>query len=143
MRAGSLVCVGQCTEQYIIVWLIPAQERLHIRQHLLEVTPEVGEPISIAHFKGRIREILDSYLALYPELNTFFAAEPKTLCDESYDIFLKTGCIYHTAYRITSAAPGMARKDGVQLERGMPLERQQYISDAQRCKTTYRRKKDH
>ena len=93
-----------------------------------EVTPEVGEPISIAHFKGRIREILDSYLALYPELHTFFAAEPKTLCDESYDIFLKTGCIYHTAYRITSAAPGMARKDGVQLERGMPLERQQYIS---------------
>ena len=93
-----------------------------------EVTPEVGEPISIAHFKGRIREILDSYLALYPELHTFFAAEPKTLCYESYDIFLKTGCIYHTAYRITSAAPGMARKDGVQLERGMPLERQQYIS---------------
>ena len=93
-----------------------------------EVTHNVCEPISIAHFKGRICAVWESYLALYPELRTFFSAESKTLCDDIYDIFLKTGCIYHTAYRIASAAPSIARQGGVQFERGMPLERQQHIS---------------
>lgn len=93
-----------------------------------EVVPENGEIVSIAHFKGRIQEAFDSYLLLYPELNTLFPAESKALSGEIYDIFLKTGCIYHTAYRITSAAPAMTRQGGVQLERGMPLERKQYIS---------------
>lgn len=93
-----------------------------------EVTPKDCEPISIAHFKDRICAIWKSYLTLYPELRTLFPAESKALCDDIYDIFLKTGCIYHTAYRITSATPSMARQGGVQFERGMPLERQQYIS---------------
>lgn len=93
-----------------------------------EVTHNVCEPISIAHFKGRICAVWESYLALYPELRAFFSAESKTLCDDIYDIFLKTGCIYHTAYRIASAAPSIARQGGVQFERGMPLERQQHIS---------------
>lgn len=93
-----------------------------------EVTPKDCESISIAHFKGRICAVWESYLALYPELRTLFPTEPRALCDGIYDIFLKTGCIYHAAYRITSAAPSMARQGGVQFERGMPLERQQYIS---------------
>lgn len=93
-----------------------------------ETAPKDCEPISIARFKGRICAVWESYLALYPELCTLFPAEPKALCDDIYDIFLKTGCIYHAAYRITSAVPSMARQGGVQFERGMPLERQQYIS---------------
>lgn len=93
-----------------------------------EVAPETGESISIAHFKGRIHEVFGSYLLLYLELKPPFSVEPSALCSEIYDIFLKTGCIYHTAYRVTSAAPAMARQCSVQLERGMPLERKQYVS---------------
>jgi len=90
--------------------------------------PECSEIVSVIHFKQRIRTILSCYLELYPEIHPCFADETGTLCDEIYDIFLKSGCIYHTPYRICSAAPCCARHGNLRFERGMPLNRKQYIS---------------
>lgn len=93
-----------------------------------EVMPEDGEFISITHFKRRIQAILDSYLELYPEVVSLFPTEKEELYGEIYDTYLKSGCLYHTAYRISPSSPCMARQRGLQFERGMPLERSQYIS---------------
>jgi len=93
-----------------------------------EVIPEKGESISITHFKRRIQTILSSYLELYPEVVSLFPVEKDGLCEEIYDTYLKSGCLYHTAYRISASAPCMARQNGIQFERGMPLDRSQYIS---------------
>lgn len=93
-----------------------------------EIAVESNEPVSITHFKRRICTILDSYLELYPEIGVLFLSEQKTLCDEIYDIILKSGYIYHTPYSITMAPPCSAIQGGLRFERGMPLDRKQYIS---------------
>ena len=93
-----------------------------------EIIPEEGESISITHFKRRIQAILDSYLELCPEVVPLFPAEKEGLYGEIYETYLKSGCLYHTAYRISPSSPCMAKQSGLQFERGMPLDRPQYIS---------------
>ena len=93
-----------------------------------EVIPTGSESVSIAHFRQRIKTVLESYLELYPEISTLFPSGHGELYYEIYDIFLKSGCIYHTPYRILPASPCIAKQGTIQFERGMPLDRSQYSS---------------
>lgn len=84
--------------------------------------------ISIAHFKRRIGALLGSFLELYPELSASFPQESEELSRKIYNLYFKTGCIYHTAYNLSPAAPSVATEGELRFERGMPLGRRQYFS---------------
>ena len=51
--------------------------------------------VSIQHFKNKIDELLKIYLELYNEVKI-----SENLSEEIYDLYLKTGNFYHTAYNI-------------------------------------------
>ena len=70
--------------------------------------PEDGTDISITHFKQRIHRTLESYLAVYPELQSTFNVTDDTLYEEIYQVFRLTGCLYHTPYRIAPPEIGRA-----------------------------------
>ena len=84
--------------------------------------------VSIIHLERRVQVLQESYLELYPEINTIFSSDPKVLSQEIYDIYLKAGCVYHTPFKISCAAPCAAEQSGLRFERGMPLSRRQYVS---------------
>lgn len=84
--------------------------------------------VSIIHLERRVQVLQESYLELYPEIHTIFSSDPKVLSDEIYDIYLKTGCVYHAPFEISCTAPCAAEQSDLRFERGMPLSRQQYVS---------------
>lgn len=86
------------------------------------------KPISIIHFKKRIKSVLESYIEMYPAILPFYFDDTDNLSNEIYDIFLKTGNIYHCSYRISPAAKCVSEISGLYLMRGMPLNQIQYIS---------------
>ena len=86
------------------------------------------EPVSVTHFKHRIQHIFSSYLEMYPEISLSISMTGEDFSDNIYDIFLKTGCIYHEPFRICASAPCCAIKGLIRFERGMPLSRHQYTS---------------
>ena len=87
-----------------------------------------NESVSVTHLKRRIRRVFDSYLDMYPEIRLSVSVTGKEFSDGIYDIFLKTGCIYHEPFRIRASAPCCATERSIRFERGMPLNRYQYIS---------------
>lgn len=105
-----------------------ARASLMDREEDHNTVAEVDESVSITHFKQKVSTVLYCYQELYPEIHSLFPEKTEDLCNEIYDIFLKSGCLYHTPFRILSAAPCYAQQGGLQFERGMPLERKQYIS---------------
>lgn len=86
------------------------------------------QPVSVVHFKNRMESILESYLEMYPELRLFYPDDISELSNEIYNIFLCTGQVYHTSYRITPAIKTVSEKAGIYFWRGMPLDRKLYIS---------------
>lgn len=86
------------------------------------------QPVSVVHFKNRIESILESYLEMYPELRLFYPDDISELSNEVYNIFLCTGQVYHTSYRITPAIKAVSEKAGIYFWRGMPLDHKLYIS---------------
>ena len=92
-----------------------------------EELPE-DQSISVTHFKRRISTLLDTYLHLYPEIRSTFLPESAELYREIYDVYLKTGYMFHTPYQISPAAPSAAHQGDVQFERGMALDRVQFMS---------------
>ena len=92
-----------------------------------EELPE-DKSVSVSHFKRRISTLLDTYLRLYPEIRSTFPPESNELYGEIYDVYLKTGYMYHTPYQISPAAPSAACQGDVQFERGMALDREQFMS---------------
>lgn len=87
-----------------------------------------NESISITHLKRRVQVLMESYLELYPEIQTIFLAGPRDLSDEIYDIYLKTGCIYKAPFEIFRAVPCAAEQSELRFVRGMPLDFRQYVS---------------
>ena len=83
--------------------------------------PEDGTDISITHFKQRIHRTLESYLAVYPELQSTFNVTDDTLYEEIYQVFRLTGCLYHTPYRIAPPAASAAAEGAIVFTRGMGL----------------------
>lgn len=83
--------------------------------------PEDGTDISITHFKQRIYRTLESYLAVYPELQSTFNVTDDTLYEEIYQVFRLTGCLYHTPYRIAPPAASAAAEGAIVFTRGMGL----------------------
>lgn len=79
---------------------------------------EQEDDISIQHFKRRARKVLDAYSAVYPSLKYLIPDEKDDLIDDIYDIYYRTGYFYHSAHRISPAAPAMAVYQNCELYRG-------------------------
>lgn len=86
------------------------------------------QPASIIHFKKRIAKLTKSYLEMYPEIHQFYSDDTEGLCNEIYHIFLSTGNVYHSPDRIVPAAECISEAGGVYFMRGVPLDREQYLS---------------
>ena len=84
--------------------------------------------VSVVHFKRRIQMLLASYLELYPDEFSSFSVSGEALSEEIYDIFQKTGCLYHRAHQVSASTPCAAVEGNVRFERGMPLSRRQSVS---------------
>lgn len=71
--------------------------------------------VSINHFKSRIEDSLEAYQALFPELNGRFSSE---ISDEIYNVFVASGYIYHSNYRIRPCIEKEVNTEGIILCRG-------------------------
>ena len=80
------------------------------------------ETTSITHFKKRIEKTLGSYMEMYPEIEGKFKYGVKELCEEIYNIFLCTGQMYHSSYRITPAIPSICECHSLYFIRGSELD---------------------
>lgn len=120
---------GERWKARIIYSLLGRMAYASLNDHLEEneELPE-DQSISVTHFKRRISTLLDTYLHLYPEIRSTFPPESAELYGEIYDVYLKTGYMYHTPYQISPAAPSAACQGDVQFERGMALDRGQFMS---------------
>lgn len=79
---------------------------------------EDEQPISVVHFKSRIKELLSSYIAIFPELHGSFGEDFDEICDEIYGIYLGCGYIYHSAYHITLPCFVSSRTEQILFTRG-------------------------
>lgn len=86
------------------------------------------EHASIIHFKSRISESLSSMLEMYPDLQALYGADDVSICDEIYDIFLKTGCIYHEPNRLTPCIRKKSSGEHIKFLRGYAIEESRFIS---------------
>lgn len=87
--------------------------------------PEDEECISMDHFKKRIRNVLDSYAALYPEIGDSLQG---TLPDEICSLYQSTGFVYHSPFRLSPAAFSIAENSGVQFLRGCSVNQIRKVS---------------
>ena len=89
--------------------------------------PDSGS-ISITHMKKRIIELISDFKKMYPEITPEIASDEDRFAEELYDIFIKTGCIYHEPNRIVQSAPNSGVLGEVVLTRGYELQKKQRIS---------------
>jgi len=90
-------------------------------------TPDDGN-VSIIHMKRRIVELISNYKKMYPEIVSEIASDENVFADEIYDIYLKTGCIYHEPNRIVQAVPNSGLLGDIVLTRGFELQKKQRVS---------------
>jgi len=86
---------------------------------------EEKQTISIQHFKSRMTQIFESYHELFPEVNY---QNTEFLVNEMYDIYRRTGHVYHSAYQISPAAKKSVTSCGIMLHRGVSPEEVHYMS---------------
>lgn len=91
-------------------------------------TADDDQPVSVVHFKSRIHDLLGSYFAIFPELQTQFDKDSAKLCDEIYSIYLSCGYIYHSAYRIAPAHYADARSGQILFTRSMAPGEKHFVS---------------
>ncbi len=96
---------------------------------LFDVT-EDNHFVSINHFNNRIDNLIDAYLDMFPEISGFYFRNKQEFQKEIYEIFLKTGQIYHSPYRIVPAKPICATESGIVFLRGFVPDYPCYCSGA-------------
>lgn len=80
------------------------------------------EPISIVHLKRKIRSMLASYKAMYPELSKTLPYTSDELEDEITNQFLSVGVVYHRPNRIAPSKKYEEQFCGVLFQRGIALD---------------------
>ena len=85
------------------------------------------DPVSITHFKQRIKTTLSHLLAMYPELKGYFT-EAEALAEEIYQVFCLTGCIYHEQYRLSPCLRSSIQIGNRSFLRGQALEEKKWLS---------------
>ena len=89
---------------------------------------EDDQPISVVHFKSRMKDLLESYCGIFNGLRKLFGYNYENLLEEIYNVQLEGGKIYHSAYRLSPASYSAAVVDDVLFARGMAPDEQQLVS---------------
>ena len=89
---------------------------------------EDDQPISVVHFKSRMKDLLESYCGIFNGLRKLFGYDYEKLLEEIYNVQLEGGKIYHSAYRLSPASYSAAVVDDVLFARGMAPDEQQFVS---------------
>lgn len=123
---------NECDWVFRIVYSLAARMGYASLWDLIEENEDTdGQTVSVEHFKERIKGILDAYVSIYKQLSVKKNRDTVDMLSESiYDIYLKTGNLYHRAYRIQAAAPVSATTEHIVFCRGYPLEIEQFVSGA-------------
>lgn len=79
-------------------------------------------PVSIVHLKRRIRSMLGSYKALYPELSGTLPYSSDELEEEITHQFLSAGIVYHRPNQIVASKKCEEHFDGILFQRGIALD---------------------
>lgn len=86
------------------------------------------EEISVVHLKRRVNDVLHSYIDMYDEISNNFPIERSEIAEEIYEIYLKTGVIYHSPHRVKLATKSESVQNEIKFTRGHSLEEKQMIS---------------
>ena len=123
---------NECDWIFRIVYSLAARMGYASLWDILEENEETdGQTVSVEHFKERIKGILSAYESIYKQLSVKINRDTVDMLSESiYDIYIKTGNLYHRAYRIQAAAPVSATTEHIVFCRGYPLEIEQFVSGA-------------
>lgn len=89
---------------------------------------EDDQPISVVHFKSRMKDLLESYCGIFNGLRKLFGYNYENLLEEIYNVQLEGGKIYHSAYRLAPASYSASAVDDVLFARGMAPDEQQFVS---------------
>ena len=91
---------------------------------------ENGEPISVIHFKTRIKKIYTSYCAIFHDLQYGFrrGISEEDLATQILNTYRNAGFIYHSPYQIVAAKFSAAQLDDILFLRGLAPGDQQLIS---------------
>ena len=87
----------------------------------------VLETPSIEHFKSRVSSVLDGYRTLDSDLQFAFC-DSNELASEIYDIFIKSGSIYHLSHSICPPPLKVSQIGNIQLIRGQPIGAISFVS---------------
>lgn len=84
---------------------------------------EESEYITVLHFKNRIKKLVRAYKDMYPEIMTEVYSDEivEMVCDGIYSIYLSSGYIYHTPYRIAAAKESRCKYGKTLFTRGNQL----------------------
>lgn len=80
---------------------------------------EDGQPISVVHFKSRMKKLIGSYCDIFHDLHKSFGDDYENLLEEIYTIQLNGGALYHTSYRLAPTLYSCASAEQILFTRGM------------------------
>lgn len=89
---------------------------------------EEDGPVSIQHFKARMRQIFDAYRDVFPEIAFSIPADSTDIVNAMYDIYLRSGYLYHSANHVSPALQNIAKFGDVTLYRGGPRDNTLHMS---------------
>lgn len=89
---------------------------------------EDGQPLSIVHFKSRMKKLIESYCGIFNELHKSFGYDYENLLEEIYTIQLNGGVLYHTSYRLAPAQYSCASAGQILFTRGMAPGEKRFVS---------------
>ena len=84
--------------------------------------------ISIQHFKNRMAQIFDAYEGIFPQISHFLPDDKSNLLEEIYSIYLRTGFLYHSAYKIAPAISAQANCENLTLYRNTSPDNSFFMS---------------
>ena len=84
--------------------------------------------ISIQHFKHRMTQVFDAYEGIYPQISHFLPADKANLLEEIYSIYLRTGFLYHSAYKIAPAVSAQANSENLTICRNTSPDNNFFMS---------------
>lgn len=78
--------------------------------------------VSVTHVKSRIKNIYHCYKEMYPEIDNVLKCSEDELADEIYNLFSKTGVIYHLPHKISRAMYSEAGCGTILFKRGIAFD---------------------
>jgi hypothetical protein len=90
--------------------------------------PEHECSISIDHFKQKIVQIYEAYTDIDPQAKLLISANKSIWADETYDIYRRTGHLYHSSLHVSPAMPAIAGLGNTMLHRGISPDSKLFMS---------------